>query len=453
MTKTSLSFFHALSAFLLCCGLVGSASADQVINWNRVASDVLLTDTASQNPGFASRTMAMVNLAMYDSINGISPTHQQFYSQPIAPIGADSGAAAAQAARDVLVNIYPAQQAMVDAELNTVLNAIPNSQSKTDAIGYGSSVAANVLSARMNDGFNNMVAYSPSGQIGDWEPDLLNPGQVAWGPQWGQVTTFGTNNAAQFLPPAMPSLTSQAYTDAYDEVKSLGELNSTTRTADQTEVAYFWAYDRLGMGTPMRMYNKIMRDVAVQEGNSMQDNARLFAMATTAVVDTGISAWDSKFTYDFWRPISGIRKGDLDGNPDTQVDVNWTPLGAPGDGNTIDDFTPPFPTYVSGHASFGAAMFKSMELFYGTDNISFSVTSEEMPGVTRSYTSLSEAMEENGRSRVYLGIHWDFDDLVARDLGNDVADYVHTTHFAPVPEPSGVVLMLLGLVAVFRRRR
>ena len=212
------------------------------------------------------------------------------------------------------------------------------------------------------------------------------------------------------------------------------------------------------MGTPMRMYNKILRSVAKVQGNDLFENARLFASASTAVVDAGIVAWDTKFTYDFWRPVTGIREADADGNPATLADPTWEPLGSPGgirdDGTVIDDFTPPFPTYVSGHASFGGALFGSLAEFYGTDEISFSVTSEEMPSVVHSFDRFSDAMKENGRSRVYLGIHWDFDDFVARDLGGEVASFVSANHFQAVPEPGfgALTLVTLSLIALRYRR-
>ena len=210
------------------------------------------------------------------------------------------------------------------------------------------------------------------------------------------------------------------------------------------------------MGTPMRLYIDILDIISAQEENSLSENAKLYAVASTAIADAGIVAWDAKFKYDFWRPVSGIRQADVDGNPDTLVDPDWTPLGAPGgthpDGSPISDFTPPFPTYVSGHASFGGALFGALEEFYGTDDISFSLQSEELPGVTRHFDTLSEAMAENGRSRVYLGIHWDFDDYMARNVGDLVAADVMQNHFAAVPEPGAIPLLSCVLFVAFRLR-
>ena len=329
------------------------AQSDVVIDWNSTLSDVLLSNTTLQNPGMASRSMAMMNLAIYDAGNGVSPSHEQFYVHAAAPANASYDAAASQAAYTVLSSIYTdaPTRLILDSQLATSLAAIPDGIAKTNGIGYGSLVGTNVLNARTSDGFSNTVNYTPQSAVGHWEPDPLNPTQEAWGPQWGNLKTFGIADTNTFMAPPMPSLTSVEYADAFNEVMSLGAKTSTTRTADQTEVALFWAFDRLGIGTPMRMYNKIMRDISVQEGNTTEENARMFAMASTAIADAGITAWDAKFRYDFWRPITGIRRADEDGNPLTIADPDWEPLGAPGgiapDGTLIPDFTPPFPTYMS----------------------------------------------------------------------------------------------------------
>lgn len=458
-----MDLMRALLGFCLCLSVTaGFSQADDVIlRWNTTLTDVLQANTSLQNPGIASRSMAMTNIAMYDALNSISPTHQPFYSYATVPSeGASGEAAAMQAGYRVLSSIYPGQQDALDASRAAILATLPASAGRDAGIQFGDSVGQAVVDRRATDGFMDAVAYAPSDAPGHWRPDPLNPNQMVWGPEWGQIETFSIPSTEGYVPAAMPALTSQAYADAFNEVKELGAKDSSVRTTEQTEIGLFWAYDRLGMGTPMRMYNKVLRSVAKDQENDLSENARLFALASTAVADAGVVAWDTKFTYDFWRPVTGIREADTDGNPETVANPMWEPLGAPGgvleDGTLIQNFTPPFPTYVSGHASFGGALFGSLAEFYGTDNVAFDVTSEEMPAMVRTYESFSEAMKENGRSRVYLGIHWDFDDFVARDLGGEIANFVASNHFQPVPEPGFSALtsaFLLGLMLSLRSCR
>jgi len=183
------------------------------------------------------------------------------------------------------------------------------------------------------------------------------------------------------------------------------------------------------MGTPVALFNQVLQTVATQEANTRSENARLFAMANVAMADAGIVAWACKYVDNFWRPITGIRNGDLDGNPDTAVDTEWEPLGAPDEFG--DGFTPSFPAYVSGHSTLGAALFRTLGNFYGTDAVPFQLTSDETPGVVRTYSSFTQAAAENGDSRIYLGVHWRFDDTFGQRAGRAVADDVFDKNFAP----------------------
>jgi hypothetical protein len=255
----------------------------------------------------------------------------------------------------------------------------------------------------------------------------MNIGQSAWGPGWGLVDTFALISGDQFLPPHPPAMTSAQYAASFNEVKALGGdgVNTpTSRTPEQTQIGNFWAYDRPGTGTPPALYNQVAQVIAANHNNTPVENARLFALVNLAQADAGITSWDCKYKEDLWRPITAIRRAGDDGNADTEADATWTPLGAPGNGSTIPNFTPPFPAYVSGHATFGAAAFRAVARFYGTDTMNFTLNSDELPGVTRSFTSLTQAAAENARSRIYLGIHWNFDDVEGRGLGVKVGDWV-----------------------------
>ena len=446
-----------LSMVLSC----GSLQADVVLDWNQTMSDVLRDNTDLQNPGMASRSMAMMNLAIYDAFAMTSSNGTLFYDygsgHNATGLSGSTEAAVAQAAHTVLSGIYADQQTTLDNALTTSLMSIPSGQDKTDGIALGTLIGQSILNRRANDGFDSSSQYMPTNAVGRWQPDPVNPGQEAWGPAWGEVQTFALDSGNQFMAPPLPDLTSQAYADAFNEVKMLGSLNNSTRTPDQTNIGLFWAYDRVGMGTPMRLYNEVVRNIAVQEANTPAENAVLFAKTSVAVADAGIAAWNSKFEFDFWRPVTGIREADSDGNPNTLADPNWTPLGAPDDDGGVG-FTPPFPTYLSGHATFGGALFGALIEHYNTDQLSFSLTSEELTGAiaTRTFNTLTEAMAENGRSRVYLGIHWNFDDTEAQIVGQDIAQYIFSRPFmASVPEPTTgmLALMLVGLSGVGVRRQ
>ncbi len=432
--------------------------ADIVLDWNQIATDVLVSNTDLQNPGMASRSMAMMNLAIYDAFEMTTAGGKMFYDYGAGHnspnMNASGKAAAIQAAHTVLSSIYVDQQSTLDSHLTNSLSQIADGTTKTDGIALGLSIGQSIVQRRTNDGYNSMSQYMPTNQLGHWQPDPLNPTQEAWGPEWGNVQTFAISSPNAFLPAAPPSLDSPEYAAAYNEVKELGELNSTTRTPEQTDIGNFWAYDRVGMGTPMHLYNDILRVIAGQEGNTEKENADLFVKATVAMADAGIVSWNSKFEYDFWRPVTGIRQGDADGNDLTEGDLDWTPLGAPG-GGVVDNFTPPFPTYLSGHATFGGALFQALMDFYGTDNIPFSVFSEEISD-TRDFDSFSEAMIENGRSRVYLGIHWNYDDTLGQVAGSQVATYISSGEFisaTSVPEPSSLLMLGIASGLLFRNPR
>ncbi len=447
----------AIALLLLILAKPVGLHADIVIDWNDMANETLVANVEYQNPGMATRTMAMLNLAIYDGLAMARSGANLFYDYGVghtSPGYAASGtAAAAQAAYTVLSSIYQDPTGSISSRLASSLSTVADGVEKTEGIALGTMIGNSILQSRANDGYNVSVPYQPNPAAGHWQPDPINPGQQAWGPNWRNVTPFALDSGTQFMPPPPPELTSKAYADAFNEVKSLGALNSATRTAEQTQIADFWAYDRVGMGTPIRLYNESLQTIAIQQGNTVEQNAELFAKAAVSMADAGIVAWNSKFEFDLWRPVTGIRNADMDGNPNTDADANWVPLGAPG--GSGNNFTPPFPTYLSGHATFGGALFETLKEFYGTDAIAFTLASDELIGVQRNFTTFSEAMAENGRSRVYMGIHWNFDDLQGQLTGQQVASYVSGRPFvSAVPEPSSLlVLWSMGLSCLCGRRR
>jgi hypothetical protein len=420
---------------------------DAVLAWNAVALQAVAADHTQGSPQQggptrSSRALAIVHAAMFDAANSIAGDFTPYATfQPIS--GASLDAAVAQAAHDTLAELYPAQAPLFAAKLNDFLAPVPRGASRSNGVRLGALVAKQILKDRRNDGSDASVAYVAGTDPGDHQVDPMNPLQGYLGPEWGFVTPFGVEDIVPFMADPPPALGSPEYAAAFDEVKVLGEKNSQVRTDEQTQIGLFWAYDGpKKIGPPPRLYNQIARVIAVQEGNTEMENARLFALINIAMADAGIAAWATKYTHDLWRPIVAIRNAHLDGNADTAQDPLWVPLGAPASNQSGHDFTPPFPAYPSGHATFGAVLFRTLENFYGTDAIAFEFTSDELDGVTtnwdgssrapfptagfapRTFTSLGQASAENARSRIYLGVHWQFDADAGITTGNAIADAV-----------------------------
>ena len=436
-------------------------SADSVLDWNAISLDAIKNDynvgaTPEQGgPGRSARALAIVHVAMYDAAMMVDGKYMPYYLNYPLFSGASLDAAVSQAAHDTLAALFPQQQSTFDAALATSLAGLPSRAARLGT-QLGSLTAQRVLATRGNDGADGPMDYTPGLLPGQYRPDPLHPDQMAIGPDWNRVDPFVLHSGTQFPAPLPPALNSEAYTQAFNQVKTLGAdgvINPTTRTADQTNIGIYWAYDGVAdIGTPPRLYNQIARVIAQQKGNSEVENARLFAMLNVAMHDVGVVLWTTKYDVDFWRPITGIREADPgtgpsglgDGNLNTIGDADWRPLGSPASNESGTDFTPAFPAYTSGHAGFGAAVFRTIRNFYHTDSIPFTFTSDELNGVTRdsdgnirplaprSFSTLSQAARENADSRVYLGVHWQFDVDQGLIQGNKVADYVFA-NFAKHP--------------------
>lgn len=373
--------------------------------------------------------MAMVDVSMFDSVNGILGGFTQYHAAPYfsgvgtPPPPALAEAAAIAAAHTALVALFPAQRATFDAALGNSLAAFPDGEAKNNGVSYGTSVANDILTLRASDHSTDVVTPGfPLG--GGWWLPTAPAFAAALLPQWPAVTPWTLKTGSELRAAAPPALGSAEYTRAFREVKQLGRVDSSERTAEQTQIALFWA-DGPGTATPPGHWMVIAQGVSQQMHLSLPASARLFALLGLTVADAAIVSWDHKYYYNNWRPITGIQHADTDGNPRTAADATWAPLIA----------TPPFPAYTSGHSTFSGASARIFELAFG-DAFAFSTTSDALPGVTRSFTSFSQAAEEAGQSRIYGGIHWQYDNQVGLSTGRALAEHVFFDTLAPVLEPS-----------------
>jgi hypothetical protein len=400
-------------------------SGDVVLDWNRTLLDAV--GEARTPAPLAARNLAIVHAAIYDAVNAIDRAYQPYFVDATAPPTTSREAAAAVAAYRTLVTLYPAQTARFDRALTESLAGIPVGTPLIDGIALGRSVADAILEWRSTDDSDRVVAYVPGTDPGDWQPTppAFLPPLL---PQWGSVTPFTLTSGDQFRPEGPPALTSREYTAAFNEVKELGAANSAIRSAEGTEIALFWADP-----SPSH-WNQIAAGVSEARGLTLSENARLFALLNLAGADAYIACFEAKYTYDFWRPVTAIRAAGSDGNPDTVADPTWTPLLA----------TPAHPSYSSGHSTFGAAAATALAGFFGTDDIAFTSTTTDLPGVTRSYASFWAAAHENARSRLLGGIHWTFDNLDGLSAGRALGDYVVSNFLLPVPAPARVESLVVS---------
>jgi hypothetical protein len=415
--------------------LAGAATsrADVVTEWN--TQYINTARVVGGPPCPLSRSVAMMHIAMYDALEAIDHQYTPLIVHDVtAPAGANRQAAIIQAAHDVLASLYPARTAVYDAQLSAELAQIPAGVSRDAGLAVGAAVAAEVISDHsvdapaMND--NNYVYLNVPGAYQPTFPDFTTP---PFNPGWGHCKPWCMLSGDQFRPVGplgyrhvSNMLKSVKYANAFNEVLMFGKRNSQFRTAEQTEIAWFWANDRNGTYKPAGHLNFIAQIVSVQNHLNLAQNARLFAMINAAMADAGIVAWDAKYMsdVDVWRPITAIRNASTDGNPLTAQNPNWVPLL---------DFSPPFPGYTSGHGTFAGAWGAAMKAFFGTDNMTFSATSDEpaAAGVVRTFHSFSQAAYEDAESRIWLGVHFRFDAEDAYLSGKRMAEAMAASFFRP----------------------
>jgi len=383
----------------------------QVIQWNRTLLMIVRTPGAQPATIHPTRSFAIMHAAIYDAVNAIDGTHKPYLVRLSASHFASQEAAAAAAAHEVLVKLYPNPnlQAALDAQLQQALAQLP-SGGKAEGVSIGNTVADRILARRSNDGSNAQpIPYVFGSAPGGYQSTPPNFPKQPQFTHWSRVTPFALEAADQFRPGAPPKLTSDRYIDAFDQVKSLGIAGSTTATADQALTGRFWN------GAIQNYWNEIAQTASLAHDLTTAENARLFALLNLSFADGVIAFYDAKYTYNFWRPVTAIRAAATDGNPDTEADPNWLPEV----GNTTPD-----PSYPGAHAVISAAGEEVLTSFFHKDHFEFDVTSEVLPGVDRSFTSLRAAAEEATLSRIFAGVHFLFDLTTGRRLGSDVADFV-----------------------------
>jgi hypothetical protein len=387
-----------------------------VLQWNRVLQQTISTPGVHPATIFPVRSFAMMHAAMFDAVNSIDGSYTPYLTDVPGSPHASKEAAAAKAAHDVLVALYPTRQDIFDAELANSLFGVPSNRAR-QGVRVGQIVAAQLLAARANDGWNVAPApYVLPTTPGNWQPSPAPAGFT----QFPAVVPFATDSSTQFAPAPPPALMSDDYAASLNEVKELGSATSTTRTADQTKVAQLWA----NVNTPTTVWfvwNNVARTVAISRKTTTAENARLFALMNVSFHDALQTTMASKFVHGLWRPVTAIRRADEDGNPNTAPDPNWTSLiGAP-----------PYPTYAGNHAAVGTSQATILALFFGRDDIPFQHTWEGAGGATRSYSGFTHMANEEERSRVWGGIHFTFDQTAGQSAGRNVANYVFQNFMQP----------------------
>jgi hypothetical protein len=453
---------------------------DAAFRWNQVLLDALLVDdkkprTQREQGGVtrATRAAAIVHAAIHDAINGVDRRNTPYLVQDRVSASASIEAAAAGAAHTTLSGLFPSQKtqgtnfdAKRDEHLTSLLQTLP-ADVVNRGFQFGTFVGNVLLMTRQHDGRNTpnegAPPYLEKTTPMEWRRDPLAPTDDQIPPLtagWGSIRPFTLDYGPQFRPDPYPPPNSNSYTNAFIEVRNKGR--NRNREEETARIADFWSYDD-ARGTPVRLYNRHTGEILTKrpaDPDSPADlhfHARIFALVNLALADAAIGTWDAKYAYNLWRPVHGIRLADKDPNPSTQPDPSWKPLGRPigpldNAGQRVLNTTPPFPAYPSGHSTLGTALFGILRKALKNRDFNFKLTSEERGGMERSYTTLrilneepnptslmKSPIDENGWSRIYLGVHWAFDDrsvggsrIGGRWLGNQIADYIWPNFLRPL---------------------
>jgi hypothetical protein len=386
-------------------------ATDPVLEWNTI----MRTTVAEDNPFLQTRSSAMMHLAVFEAVNSIVGNYKPYLGTIKAPAGASPEAAAIAAAHRTLVNLYPSDESSLDASRDDSLSAIVDGPAKDDGIVVGMAAADAILALRTNDGAANASdpPYTPGAEPGDWQPTPPGFAQALF-PNWGKVATFGIKDGAQFRSDPPPAIHTGKYARDYNEVKAIGEVNSPVRPQGKTDRALYY-----GVNFPVHVFGESARQASTAQGKTLSENARIFALLHMAMADGLISSMESKFYYEYWRPVTAIRAGDTDGNKKTEPDPEWLSLVV----------NPPYPSYPSNYASAALAPRAVLEEAYGKGDHSITLSSiSPSVDVTLHYTKFSQMTDDINDARVYGGIHYRFDQDAGSRMGWLVGSYILRNH-------------------------
>jgi hypothetical protein len=387
-----------------------------ISDWNAIAVTTLAGDTTKQ-PVEDVLYMGFVQAAVYNAVVGVDGRYAPYRFHAHAPRGTSAQAAAVAAAHQVLVTYVPSAQATLDTDYAASLAQIPDGTAKTQGIAFGTRAADHLIRQRAHDGRNADIQFTQPPAPGVWRPTppLFLPMSAPW---LAFVTPLLVHSATQFAPAAPPALTSARYTRDFNEVKALGSVNSTERTADQTATALFFS------GNALVQYNTALRDQVTLRHLDIAAAARMFAAVDMSVADAIITVWHAKYIYGLWRPITAINLADTDGNPATSPDPNWVPLVA----------TPNYPEYPSGYNAFTSTVSHGVENLFATRQLQMTLISTAVPGAQRFYDSGSALRQDVVNARIWLGFHFRTADTASRKIGRQVAAWTIDNYFQPVSE-------------------
>jgi hypothetical protein len=408
------SFPTAMIGAWLAFGVPAAASANVITDWDEKAMAAVapLAGLGGTTPYMAQRFMAMAHAAMFDAVNSIDRRYKPYLVQLPADAGTSKEAAAAAAAATVLATIDAKTATEVKGALASYLASIPDGKAKSDGVKLGESVAAKVLEARANDGSNAPDAYRPRTSPGVYVPTAITINSM-----WPDMKPFALASGSQFRPKPPIALESEEYAKDYNELKDYGGQNSTKRTAQQTETARFWL-----IGSPAA-YHPFIRQLVTAKQMDLVDSARFMAFVALGLNDAFISVLDAKYHYNFWRPITAIRNGDIDNNPATEREATWQPI-AP---------TPMHPEYPCAHCILSGTVAGIVRTSLGTTDVpEIATTSPTAPGVTHRWTSVTAFAEEVANARIWAGFHYRFSTRVGTDMGQQIGEYVVKNVMQPV---------------------